>query len=75
MEAVDLRYELEGMNEIHEMPARDGDMNCGRQELRGEEISAELGNTHRSLRSSNGVDGMAGSMSVPSALVEYRNSE
>ena len=53
MEAVELRREVQGLDEIHEMPADEGDRHCGRRELKGSSFSAELDNTHRSFRSSN----------------------
>ncbi len=43
MEAVEIRYEMEGEGGIHEMPAKGG-RHSGRQELRGEEHSKELDN-------------------------------
>lgn len=42
MEAAELRYEVQGMDEIHEMPADEGDGRYGRQELNGDELSASV---------------------------------
>ena len=53
MEAVELKHEVQGPDEIYEMPADEGDRRCGRRELKGSSFSAELGGAHRSLRSSN----------------------
>lgn len=33
MEAVEVRYEMDGEDEIHEMPVGESETHCGRQEL------------------------------------------
>lgn len=43
MEAVEIRFELEGDDEIREMPV-EGEMHCGRQELRGDKNLREPDN-------------------------------
>lgn len=45
IEAVEVRYEMDGEDEIHEMPVEEREKHWGRQELRGEEHSKELDNT------------------------------
>ena len=45
MEAVEVRYEKDGEDELHEMPVEEREIHFGRQELRGEEHSQELDNT------------------------------
>ena len=39
MEAAELRYEVQGVDEIHEMPADEGDSRYGRHELNGDDCS------------------------------------
>lgn len=42
MEAVEIRYEMEGEDEIHEMPVEGGQGQGVRQELRGADHAKEL---------------------------------
>lgn len=42
MEAVEIRYEMEGEDEIHELPVEERQRRSGRQELRGEEHAREI---------------------------------
>lgn len=44
MEAVEMRFEMDGKDAIHEMPIEEREGHSGRQELRGEEHSKELEN-------------------------------
>ena len=51
MEAAKLTYELQGEDEIYEMPADKGDGSYGRQELNGGECSASVEMSRCSSRS------------------------
>ena len=51
IEAVELRYEVQGLDEIHEMPADKGDGRYGRQELNGDPRSASVEMACRGSRS------------------------
>ena len=51
MATVELRYEVQGMDEIHELPADKGDGRYGRQELNGDERSASIDVARRGSRS------------------------
>ena len=44
MEATEIRYEMEGEDEIQELSVEERERSLGRQELRGEEHSKELDN-------------------------------
>ena len=51
MEAAELMYEVQGVDEIHELPADKGDGRHGRHELNGDKCSASAETARRSSRS------------------------
>ena len=53
MEAAELKYEVQGVDEIHEMPADEGDAGYGRHELNGDEHSASVDAARRNSRSAD----------------------